>query len=149
LLASVLLAAVILSGSGCDHSGDEPAAPADGEVGDLPPTEPSGNGHPKLSSKLNKLLSAYEQGEVEAFAGPTNIELLDGDKVRVTIECVPGHLEAVAETAGAYGIVEMSNRNLVQAVVPITSLTALAGVEGIRRVRLPEPPQENASDQGE
>jgi len=102
-----------------------------------------------LSSKLNKLLSAYEQGEVEAFAGPTNIELLDGDKVRVTIECVPGHLEAVAETAGAYGIVEMSNRNLVQAVVPITSLTALAGVEGIRRVRLPEPPQENASDQGE
>jgi len=104
--------------------------------------------NPRLSSHLDRLIDAESRGEAEAFAGPRRIELLDGDKVRITIECVPGHLGAVAETAGAYGIVEMSNRSLVQAVVPITSLTALAGVEGIRRVRLPWYPDVNAESEG-
>jgi len=95
----------------------------------------------KLEGHLNRLIRAEEQGEAEEFARPRGIELLDGS-VRVTIECQSGHAEEVARAAGAFGIVELTHRDLVQAVVPITNLNALDELEGIRFIRLPIRSQE-------
>ena len=146
LLLITLPTAVVLLASGCDYGGDEPAAAANGEVVDLPPTETSASGHPKLSSKLNRLISANEQGEAEEFARPRGIELVDGS-VQIIIECEPGEVEAAAVAAGALGTVELTTGTLVQAVVPITSLTALALAESIRFIRLPSRSVPEASNQ--
>ena len=54
----------------------------------------------------------------------------------------PVKVEAAAETVSAFGTVELAIGNLVQAVVPITSLVALAEVESeaIHLIRLPLSP---------
>ena len=108
---------------------------------DLPPIEYPEKGHPKLASHLNRLILAEEQGEAEAFARPRNIKLVNGN-VRVSIECVPGQVEEAAKAVSALGTVELIARfsNGIQAVVPITSLTALADEESIRFIGLPVPP---------
>jgi len=90
----------------------------------------------KLEGTLNQLIRAEEKGEAEEFARQRSIELLDGS-VRVTIECQSGHAEEVARGASAFGIVEGTARDWVQAVVPITNLNALAEVESIRFIQLP------------
>jgi len=97
----------------------------------------------KLEGHLNQLIRAEEQGEAEEFARQRVIELVDGS-VRVIIECLPGHAEEVARAAGAFGIVELTHRDLVQAVVPITNLNALDELEGIRFIRLPIRSEEEA-----
>lgn len=123
---------------------DEPGLPNQ-NVEDPPSIsiEPPEKGNPKLSGTLNQLIRAEEQGEAEEFARPRGIELVDGS-VMVIIECEPGQAEAVAEAASALGIVELSILDLVQVVVPITNLTALAEVESIRFIRLPIHPEEEA-----
>lgn len=109
------------------------------------PPPPAKTGDPKLRSHLDDLISAYERGEAEEYAGLSGIKLLDGDKVRVSIKCVPGQLEAASEIAGTLGTVELiSRRGSVQAVVPIASLTLLAEAESIRSIELPVPPEEEA-----
>jgi len=97
----------------------------------------------KLEGHLNQLIRAEEQGEAEEFARQRSIELVDGS-VRVEIECLPGHAEEVARAASTFGIVELTYRNLVQAVVPITNLNALDELEGIRFIRMPRHPEEEA-----
>ena len=97
----------------------------------------------KLEGHLNQLIRAEEQGEAEEFARQRSIELVDGS-VRVEIECLPGHAEEVARAASAFGIVEGTARDWVQAVVPITNLNALDELEGIRFIRLPIHPVEEA-----
>ena len=97
-------------------------------------------GNPKLDSQLNQLVRAERQGEAASFAEQSNIELVDGG-VRVIIECVPGQLEAATEAATNAGAkLETSYRNLLQVVVPITSLTTLADAESVRFIRLPQYP---------
>ena len=95
----------------------------------------------KLEGHLNQLIRAEQRGEAEEFARQGNIKLLDGN-VRVEIVCLSGHAEEVARAAGAFGIVELTHRDLVQAVVPITNLNALDELEGIRFIRLPIRSQE-------
>ena len=107
------------------------------------PEEPEER-NPKLGSHLNQLIRAEERGEAESFASRRDIELIDGS-VRVTIECVPGQVEAAAEAAGGLGTVGLIYRNHVQAVVPITSLTTLADEESIRFIQLPWRSEEEAS----
>jgi len=97
----------------------------------------------KLDGTLNQLIRAEEQGEAEEFARQGSIKLLDGS-VRVIIECQSGHAEEVARAASAFGIVEGTARDVVQAVVPITNLNALDEVEGIRFIRMPRHPVEEA-----
>ena len=108
--------------------------PEEGEV--LPLTPPLEKGNPKLDSHLNQLIWAERQGVAESFARQRDIQLVDGN-VRVIIECMPRQVEAATEAANALGTVELRYRNWVQAVVPITSLTALAEAESIHFVRLP------------
>ena len=101
-------------------------------------SEPEEN--PKLSSILNRLVLAEEQGEAEEFARQRGIELIDGG-VTVIIHCVPGQCEATAEAATRASAREVQTReidNLVRAVaVPITSLVALANDASISSIRLP------------
>ena len=111
-----------------------------GEITDLPPFDLPDKGNPKLDSQLNQLVSAERRGEAASFAEQSGIELVDGN-VRVIIECVPGQLEAAAEAATNAGAkLETSYDNLLQVVVPITTLTTLADAESIRFIRLPQYP---------
>jgi len=112
------------------------------EVLDLEDTPPEDNGNPKLDSTLNDLIRAEEQGKAEEFARQRSIELIDG-RVTVIIECEPGQAEAVAAAASALGNVELSIRDLIQVVLPITNLAALADIPGVHLVRLPVHPVEN------
>ena len=144
LLVIALLAAVALAAPGCDYSGDGTTAASDEEEPhrhdeniEEPPTPKKGN--PKLGSHLWDLISANERGEAEEHAQlREDIDLVDGG-VRVIIECVPGQVESAAAAASEAGAkVELTTRsNLVQAVVPITSLNALAEAGSIRFIRLP------------
>jgi len=136
-LVVVFLLAGLLSIPGCISNNEE------GE--DLPPLlEEPDKGNPNLDGHLNDLIRAEERGEAELFASRSgDIELVDGS-VMVIIECLPGQVEVAAESVAAYGIVELTTRRgLIQALVPITSLTALAEAEGIRRVRLPVYAEDN------
>ncbi len=110
------------------------------EIINLPPFDLVDKGNPKLDSQLNQLVRAERHGEAASFAEQSNIELVDG-AVRVIIECVPGQLEAATEAATNAGAKwEASYDNLLQVVVPITSLNTLADAESIHFIRLPEYP---------
>ena len=107
------------------------------DINNLPPLDLPDKGNPKLDSQLNQLISAESRGEAASFAEQSNIELIDGG-VRVIIECVPGQLGAATEAATDAGAkLETSYDNLLQVVVPITSLTTLAETPSIHFIRLP------------
>lgn len=93
----------------------------------------------KLDSQLNQLVQAAKLGDIETFAEQSNIELVDG-AVRVIVESLPGQVDAAVEAASNLGILEASYNNLLQVVVPITSLTTLANEASVRFVRLPQYP---------
>ncbi len=117
-----------------------PACTSGQDVIDLPPPELPDKGNPKLDSQLNQLVSAESRGEAASFAEQSDIEWVDGS-VRVIIECVPGQIEAASEAATNAGAkLETSYDNLLQVVVPITSLTTLADAASIRFIRLPQYP---------
>lgn len=97
-------------------------------------------GDPKLDSQLNRLVRAERDGETESFAEQSNIELINGG-VRVIIECVPSQIDdAIVAATNAGAKLETSYDNLLQVVVPITSLTTLADAESIHFIRLPQYP---------
>ena len=96
-------------------------------------------GNPKLDSQLNQLVQAEMRGEAALFAEQNNIALIDG-RVRVIVECSPGQVDAADEAVSAAGVVESRYGDLLQAVVPVSSLTALADKTSIRLIRLPQQP---------
>ena len=102
-------------------------------------SDPESN--PKLGSYLGRLILAEEPGEAEEFARQRGIELVDG-AVRVIIECDSGQAGIVATAAGSLGNVELTVRDLVQVVVPISNLNAMTDIPGVRLVRLPWYPVE-------
>ncbi len=132
---------LLLTTVGCQEQ-SEPAPTLSPMPNTLSPTLPE-KGNPKLDSQLNQLIQAEKLGEAASFAEQSNIELVDGD-VRVVVECLPDQVDAAVKTAGAVGIVETSYRNLLQVVVPITSLTTLADAESIHFIRLPQYPSPDA-----
>ena len=102
-------------------------------------------GNPKQDSQLNQLVSAERRGEAASFAEQSDIELVEGN-VRVIVECLPDQIDAAVKAVSALGVVETSYRNLLQVVVPITSLTTLADAAGIRFIRLPQYPLPATTD---
>jgi hypothetical protein len=108
------------------------------------PDEWSDKINSKLDFNVKRLIYARELGIAEEFAERICVELIN-DSVTVTIECKSDQAEAVAEAAGALGNVELSVHylDLVQVVVPITNLTALADIPGVILVRLPIAPEED------
>ena len=133
LLLAISLLVTALFMPGCKRSDELGSSASKAE--NAPKT-----GNPKLESHLNRLITAYERGEAEAYAAPRDIEVLEGDRVRVSIKCVTGQVEAAARAVGTLGTVEIivSRYDLIQAVVPIANLTALAEAESILRIRLPD-----------
>ncbi len=110
------------------------------EMTSCSPLGPERKGNPKLDSQLNQLIDAERRGEASLFARRNNIELVDGS-VRVIIECVPEEVVAATAVATALGAsVEARYRDLLQALVPIANLTALADAPTIRLIRLPREP---------
>ena len=135
ILSVIIIMALLLS-SGLPF-GEQPAAAADGEESDLPPLELPEKGNPKLDSQLNQLVSAQTSKKAASFVQESNIELMDGD-VRVIVESLPDQVDAATEAATALGAsVETSYNNLLQVVVPIAELTALADTPSISLVRSP------------
>lgn len=124
------------------------ACTSDQSVIDIPPLELPDKGHPKLDSQLNQLVIAEVQGKAVEFAENHGIELVSGD-VRVIVEYLPGQLEAATTASTDAGAkVEASYDNLLQVVVPITSLTALADAPSIRFIRLPQQPLPAMTNEG-
>lgn len=135
---SISLIFVSLLLSICLGCGGQAASNNGGQ--DLPQIEMPEKGNPKLDSQLNQLVTAQSRGEAALFAEQSAIELVEG-RVRVIIECVPGQVEAATEVATDAGAqLETSHDNLLQAVVPISSLTTLADEESIHFIRLPRYP---------
>ncbi len=145
VLGVIIIVALLLS-SGLPF-GEQPAAAADGEELDLPPIELPDKGNPKLDSQLNQLVLAQTLKRAASFAQESNIKMVDGN-VRVIVECLPDQVDAAAKAAGALGVVETSYRNLLQVVVPISQLTALADTPSIRLVRLPWYPLPDVVSEG-
>ncbi len=137
-ILSVIIITALLLGSGLPF-GEQPAAAADGEGQDLPPIELPKKGNPKLDSQLNQLVSAETPEKAASFAEETNIDLVDGN-VRVIVECLPDQVDAASRAASELGTIETSYRNLLQVIVPITQLEALAANPSISLVRLPQYP---------
>lgn len=126
---------------GCQQQ-PEPAPTLSPMPNPFPPTS-SDKGNPKLDSQLNQLVRAESRGEATSFAEQSNIELVDGN-VRVIVECLPDQVDAAIKAVSALGVVETSYRNLLQVVVPITSLITLADAASIRFIRLPQYPSPGA-----
>jgi len=137
-IISVILITILLLGSGFPF-GEKPAAAADGAEQDLPPIELPEKGNPKLDSQLNRLASTATARRSHSLAQESNVNLVDG-KVRVIVECQPGQIDDAAKMAGDLGIIETTYGNLLQVIIPATSLSALADTRSIDFVRLPQQP---------
>ena len=120
-LVAVLVASVLFPLSGCG-SEDEDA-------------------RHKLDSALTDLIDTEKRGEAESFAQSARIDLVDG-AVEVVIESKPGQFEVAIKAAAKHGTVVGLTESVehLSALVPITSLTALAREGSIRLIRLPEKP---------
>ena len=117
--------------------GEQAYAEAEEETIILPPIELPEKGPPKLDSQLHQLTLAEARGKAVSFSQQRNITLVE-ERVRVIIECLPGQVEMATEALATHGIVELkTRRGLIQALVPIMNLIALAEAEGIRFIRLP------------
>jgi hypothetical protein len=100
-------------------------------------------GNPKLGSSLNQLVEAYNRGgtaEAQAFATSHHL-ILQNDRVQVTIVTSEGSIEDVrcaVKTMG--GECQTHYRNLLQALVPIGNLEALAQRPDVQVIREPRRP---------
>ena len=95
---------------------------------------------PRLDSRLARVLDAFEQGGAAAAAGKakeSGIEL-HGDRVRVIVETSQGTGDEAAAAARHLGAtVEGSHDGLVQVLVPLAALDALARSGPSQLVRPP------------
>ena len=97
-------------------------------------------GIPKLDSQLSQLVRAAERGEAASFAQQHGLEISDG-MIRVIIECKPGLIEDARKAANGRGAKEETfYGDMLQALVPVAGLEALAGAESILFIRLPQKP---------
>jgi hypothetical protein len=100
-----------------------------------PVTEPA-PANPKLDSTLNQLVT------LETNLDPTTASSFSmeasGDTVRAIIECLPGQEAAVTQIATDSGAtVEATAGNLIQIMVPTTSLSDLTANPSVAFVRIP------------
>ena len=130
ILVSVILL-LFLTACGPPLNQAVPAS-SDNEVGvKFPAPPPREIVNVNLDSALNQLIIAERHGQAESFARQADIKLVDGT-VLVTIEAVPGQVEVASKAAANVGAQHLqtgsigSTKDWIDAVVPITSLEALA-----------------------
>lgn len=144
VLSILIITALLLSGG---YLLERQVTAADAEELDLPPIELPEKGNPKLDSHLYRLVSAGTPQKAAGFAQENRIETV-GDRVRVVVECLPGQLEAATGAAVSLGAVETSYGSLLQVLVLVSELAALADAPGIRFVRLPYEPLPEVVSEG-
>ena len=131
---------------------DERSLPAPGasvgsslEIQQLPASPPRPTDkHPKLDSQLAALSRTLQQRGVGAALDEARQRRLGTKdvRVRVVIEAAPNARAAVAAGAASLGgTIEAEYANLVQALVPIQALDALAGRADVIRVAPPAIPE--------
>ncbi|MBI4267224.1 MAG: S8 family serine peptidase [Chloroflexi bacterium] len=134
-IARAILTAVLFIGIGLSSS-PLPASAAGGEEPTLPPLELIRNGNPKLDSRLNQMVAAMPSSGISSFA-LANVVEPEVETVRVIVEALPGQLETAREVARAFGTVETDYDNLLQVVVQVAQLNALANSQSVHLVRTP------------
>ncbi|MBI2847894.1 MAG: S8 family serine peptidase, partial [Chloroflexi bacterium] len=116
------------------------AAPGDGETLNLAALELPEKGHPKLDSRLARLVAGQGQSKVLALAQQSEADPA-GNTVRVIVEVEEGQLATAIKAAATAGAdLETSYGNFLQLTVPVSSLTALAKTGSVRQVRTPWEP---------
>ena len=144
---TLLILLVIALGTGGFPFLSQPAIADDGE--NLIPAEiespPKGN--PKLDSRLNKMASESAEPVALSFAQQQAAPAED-NSIRLIIESVPGQAGEAVIAAGALGTVEAIHGDLIQVLVPVSQLTALADSPNIRFARLPMEPLPTVTSEG-
>ena len=137
VIISIIIIATLVSSLGLPFG--VPSTGAAGEGVKLPPPPPREIVNVNLDSALNQLIIAQRQGQAESFARQSNIELIN-ESVWVIIEGAPGQVEAVTLAATEVGAERLragsigDMKNWLKALVPITSLEALANENNIERI---------------
>ncbi|MHB9111903.1 MAG: S8 family serine peptidase [Thermoleophilia bacterium] len=125
-------------------AGIAPATAVGGDTGtDASATRADAKQNPRLQSSMVQLAAIQStEGPAAAadFADRSGIKLRDG-KVQIILEVTPGAIAAVSQAAqAAGGKVQTVHGDLVQAEVPVESLTTLARSPSIEYVRQPRKP---------
>ena len=96
-------------------------------------------GNPKLDTTLNQLAARTTAGGNPPLLLENNVRLVD-NTVRVIIEGVHNKSEEIISAVDALGNIEASYGDLVQVVVPVSQLDAIAVIPDVRFARLPMEP---------
>ncbi|MBN1190588.1 MAG: PD40 domain-containing protein [Dehalococcoidales bacterium] len=104
-------------------------------------------GNSKLDSQLEPLIAAKDPEQFKVFAQQKSIDISE-EQIRVVIERSKGDLEAIFHEVEAIGSIESTYENLLQVMVPVSQLSALADIPGVDFVRLPYKPLEDTISEG-
>ena len=103
-------------------------------------SETESKGYPKLESPLDQIVSAEKQGEATQLLRQYGLQASDG-RLRVIVETIAGNEAKAADRVQALGgNIETSYQNLLQALMPVSSLESLADDVSVKLVRLPLEP---------
>ena len=143
VLATVIVASLLIQAP-VYHASIQAESNASPDI--TPPSIASTDtGNPKLESALSQLVEASAQGQPTAFAQENGIDL-EANKVKVVIEAKADNIQAAITAAqDAGGDVETSYENLIQVMIPLSSLSDLANNSGINCIRLPFKPITDAT----
>ncbi len=148
LMTAILAASLVQKAPFPLQAQDTPAADQTGAFALGSPQRPDKQ-HSKLDSQLQQMVEASARGQGAAFAQQHGIDTPANDKVRVVIETLPGRTEELIGKANPLGaLVEATYENLVQAIVPLGMLNALAADDAVGLVRLPLKPIPQAISEG-
>lgn len=109
-------------------------------LGEAPSLVPAAEDNPKLSSSLAQLLAAGQSGGTTGAQAHADANLLVFGEGQVQVEILsapeaaPGLVEAIESSGGEY---QGSFQDIVQALVPVDAVEALAARAGVRFVREP------------
>jgi hypothetical protein len=152
LLISLLTIGLFLPGSAVGAEDFPPSMPDEPTQWRIPVAETLVDGgelgvasvsNPKLESSLAHLLEAHRRegvGQAQAFAAAHDI-VFDGDRVQVVIVTAPEMIDNLKAVVEAFGGERQGHyESLLQALVPIDALDALAGRPDVQRIREPRRP---------
>jgi subtilisin family serine protease len=98
-------------------------------------------GHPKIESKLNKLVEKFKNKtwvEVEHFARQNKIEIQKGKKIRLVVEADKHSVDLAIEKIESLGVkVETTYQNLIQILAPLSIIDSIAEIPGVNFIRFP------------